>query len=163
MPKRIAAEMTCARCTRIWYADYNPESQNTSCAALELTLKNADGKERKFSFDALCDVCARAVNSYIDLIGEKLVKASPNRKARAKKKVEETTLQLSPPPVSASPSLSALPASVPSAVHVAPAAAAPLARVGQAAAAGAVAGHAQSTQSGPRPMGHPLSAASPRS
>ncbi len=85
MPRRIAAEMTCDRCGRIWYADFSVEKQDVTCASLELSIREANGEERKVCFEALCDVCAASVAGYLTAITRKMKKASPQRKPKAKK------------------------------------------------------------------------------
>lgn len=141
MPKRIAAEMCCARCGRVWYADYDPEKKDVETTSLELVVRAPGGKERKISYDALCDTCAKAVAAHIDQI-DKLEKASPQRKPRAKKVGSEGT-QASPP---APPPPNAMPAAPPAAGAVA---AAPSARAAASAHAPSTARGPQST--GPRP------------
>ncbi len=84
MPRRIAVECTCARCTRVWYADYDPAKGEAETVSLELTVRGPGGMERKIQYDALCDVCAKAVAGHVEQIDKKMEKASPNRKPRAK-------------------------------------------------------------------------------
>lgn len=85
MSRRITAEMTCSRCGRIWYADYNTDTKEAECTSLDLVIHGPDGFERKISYDTMCGTCMRAVATYVNQI-DKLSKASPQRKSGAKKK-----------------------------------------------------------------------------
>jgi len=103
MPRRIAAECTCARCTRVWYADYDPKKEETETTSLELVVRGPGGLVRKISYDTLCDTCAQAVANLVDKIDKKTDKASPQRKARAKEEEQKTAPAPTPAPSVAAP------------------------------------------------------------
>jgi len=87
MPRRIAAEMKCARCGRIWYADVPDltKPEDIPCGALKLSLRRSDGHIHAIEFDVLCKVCEQAIATYADNIDRELKKISPDRKPRDKK------------------------------------------------------------------------------
>lgn len=123
MPRRIAVECTCARCTRVWYADYTPEKKEAEITSLELIIRGAGGVERKISYDALCPACAQSVAAHVDQIDKKMEKASPNRRSRAK--VEDAEVVPTPRPVPPpSTSITHAPTAIPTGKSV-PAAGAP--------------------------------------
>ena len=79
--------MKCARCGRLWYADYDTMAEEPVSVSLHLELKGANGQSRVVDFDALCDVCVKTLVNCVDQIDREMKKASPNwRKPRAKKK-----------------------------------------------------------------------------
>ena len=82
--QRIAVETKCARCGRLWYADYDKTKDMPVCSSFQASLA-IGALTRTIEYDALCDVCLRAVVGYLDNI-DKLQKASPNRKPTGKKK-----------------------------------------------------------------------------
>ena len=105
MPRRITAEMKCARCGRLWYADYDVVKGDIDCVSLEMVLKSGTGQERKVSFDAICGICTKAIVNYIDQIDRDMKKASPQRRTGARKTPKE--VQASPPaPPPQTPTLS---------------------------------------------------------
>lgn len=101
MPRRIAVEMKCARCGRVWYADYDPAKGDVETTSLELTVKAPGGQERRVEYDALCDVCVSSVAAHVDQIDKKMEKASPQRRPRAKKSEEKGAPAATPAPPTA--------------------------------------------------------------
>lgn len=113
MPRRIAAEVKCARCGRIWYADVPDLSkpEEIGCSSLRLSFVGLDHSHKEIEFDALCTVCSKTLASLVEGIGRDMQKASPMRKSRAKKEgaAPSPTTQL---PKLPSTSAQSLPAAV---------------------------------------------------
>lgn len=103
MPQRIAVELKCARCGRVWFQDYDPKvGKVTGVTSIAVTVTENEKVVKSIDFDALCEPCTKAVANYVSQL-DKVNKASPERESRAKRK-EGTPAEPAPPPPAAAPS-----------------------------------------------------------